>query len=171
MIPWGILITGAVGLAGIGGTLWQGKRAREAQTADLKASLDATSENLRLSLSAENERARLAEKRRIYVTCMAAIGEITNAISKLDITRDEGGGHREAVLIEHSATLTNLLNAVSEVLMVAPKSVMQLARRTYTIIVEDVLPGDNSEKDAARFRQVRDQLLMAMRADLGEPGE
>jgi len=46
MFPWETLITGAVGLVGIGGTLWQGKRAREAQTADVKAKLDATAENL-----------------------------------------------------------------------------------------------------------------------------
>jgi uncharacterized protein YbjT (DUF2867 family) len=61
----GAISTGVVGLAGIGGTLWQGKRAREAQTADLKTSLDATAENLQRSLNTENERARLAEKRRI----------------------------------------------------------------------------------------------------------
>src|SRR5215469_3518258 len=79
MFPWDTLITGAVGLAGIGGTLWQGKRSREAQTADLKTSLDATADNLKASINAEKERARLAQKRQMYVDCMTAFAEMISA--------------------------------------------------------------------------------------------
>ena len=61
-MDWGTVvagaITGVVGLAGIAGTTWQAKRSRAAQTADLRASLDATTENLKLGTDAENARAR-----------------------------------------------------------------------------------------------------------------
>jgi hypothetical protein len=43
-VPWSELITGVVGLAGIGGTLWQGQRTREA----------------------DSNRDWIAEKRRVY---------------------------------------------------------------------------------------------------------
>lgn len=52
---WAYLMTGAVGLAGIGGTLWQANRARKSEA-----------ELLQRNISAENERSQLAEKRRIY---------------------------------------------------------------------------------------------------------
>src|SRR5215470_453593 len=57
---WPAIVTG-IALAGIAATYWQGKRATQA-----------ASENLRNSIDAENERARLAEKRRIYAACQAA---------------------------------------------------------------------------------------------------
>jgi len=76
MFPWETLITGVVGLAGIGGTLWQGKRSREAQTADLKASLDAATDNLKLSISTEDRRNRRTEKRQIYAACLASINAV-----------------------------------------------------------------------------------------------
>jgi hypothetical protein len=79
MFPWETLITGAVGLAGIGGTLWQGKRSREAQSADLKVSVDATAENLKLSIAAETERAYVVDKRRIYAAYHAALHTLLSA--------------------------------------------------------------------------------------------
>jgi hypothetical protein len=55
-------ITGVVGLAGIGGTLLSARMTGKSDAA-----------NLRMSVSAEDTRAKLAEKRRIYANCLAAI--------------------------------------------------------------------------------------------------
>src|SRR5215471_18310757 len=86
------ITTGVVGLAGIGGTLWQGKRSREAQTADLKASLDATADNLKVGINAENERARLAEKRRIYARCTTALLRVQKAGAAMESAASHEGG-------------------------------------------------------------------------------
>lgn len=61
-------IAGVVGLAGIGGTLL---------SARLTSKSDA--ENLRTSISAEDAGAKLAEKRRIYANCIAAITACASA--------------------------------------------------------------------------------------------
>lgn len=55
-------ITGAVGIAGIGGTVLSATITRKS-----------AAENLRISIDAENERIKLAEKRRIYAQALAAI--------------------------------------------------------------------------------------------------
>jgi hypothetical protein len=64
-MDWSAVATAAVGIAGIAGALWQGKRAREAASNDLQQNLKAASENLLTTINADNERARLSEKRRI----------------------------------------------------------------------------------------------------------
>lgn len=55
MVDLGVSITGAVGLAGIGGTILAARMTGTSQIAGLK-----------LSISAENHPSRLAEKRTIY---------------------------------------------------------------------------------------------------------
>jgi hypothetical protein len=76
MIPWSNIVTGAVGLAGTGGTLWQGQRGREASSKDLNHSLEVGAANLITSINADNERARIAEKRRIYASFIATLGNL-----------------------------------------------------------------------------------------------
>ncbi len=86
-VDWTIYIpsavTGVVGLTGIGGALWQAKRAREAAaedakanreaaSSDLQASMRQTTSNLVVSINAEDKRADIATKRRIYAECLAA---------------------------------------------------------------------------------------------------
>jgi hypothetical protein len=77
--PWSTVITGVVGLAGIGGTLWQGKRARETASKDLRESLHANTRNLLLSISAENYRQHRAEKKEIYAACLAELAKMVQA--------------------------------------------------------------------------------------------
>jgi hypothetical protein len=167
VFPWETLITGAVGLAGIGGTLWQGTRSREAASKDLKASLDATAENLNLSINAENERARLAEKQRVYARCLAAFAGLIDPIAK----NHAFGSETEDVLAaslatEYGTALATQQNAVSELLLIAPVDVRQLALKASTKLMHD----DGSEVAGAEFRAVRDRLIQAMRADLNNTG-
>jgi hypothetical protein len=88
-ISWDVVVTatvtGAVGIAGIAGTLWQEKKARESQSRDLKLSIDSAAENLRMSLKAEDARAKIAEKRRIYARCAAAIDDLANMSGSIGV--------------------------------------------------------------------------------------
>lgn len=148
MIPWGTLTTGAVGLAGIGGTLWQGKRAREAASSDLRESLNTASKNLLTSINAENERARIAEKRRIYAHFIAALGDLLKTWDQAN-TRDR------------AEALTGALAAVSELRLIAPNDLGSQAESLLTITAA---PGQ-MRGDWAMTRLL---LIYAMRADLGE---
>jgi len=122
--------------------------------------------NLSSGISAENERARLAEKRRVYVCCVTAFGGLIHSMAKQHALGDDGDDALETALsIERGAALTTLLNTLGELMLIAPEDVMHLADRAGRVLTE----YSGSDPDAARFREVREQLLMAMRADLGEP--
>jgi hypothetical protein len=60
MISSDVLVTGAVGIAGIGGTILAAWMTAKGQTS-----------NLLLGVDAEDRRAQLAEKRRIYAAYLA----------------------------------------------------------------------------------------------------
>jgi len=157
--------TGVVGLAGIGGALWQGKRARENASTDLKKSLKATSDNLKLSIDAENKRARLMEKRRVYahftgmldaayalVTGEMFYPDTASVLKSEDIIR----ARHDAMIAAH--------NAYSELQLIAPPDVRAAAKTTIKILRERGIPLDvwNSRRKYLRER---------MRTDLGEPVE
>jgi hypothetical protein len=163
MFPWETLITGVVGLAGIGGTLWQGKRSREAQTADLKASFDATAENLKVGIDAENDRARRAEKRQVYANCISSFGTAINEIARFHTYTEDPKAY--PFMEEYARAIGVVLNAVSEVQLIAPPNMMLLARRAYSATFKFADRAD----EITTFREVRSELLKAMRADLGDP--
>jgi hypothetical protein len=115
-----------------------------------------------MSISAENERARLAEKRRVYVSYLAATGDLINSKAKQHALGDDADDAiSTALLHESAAAFTGVLNALGELLLIAPEPVMHLADSAGTILVRAGL-------DADMFREAREQLLQAMRADLGE---
>jgi len=147
--------TGVVGLAGIGGTLWQGKRSREAQTAGIKASLDATADNLKVGIDAENERARLAEKRRIYASYSATI------FHAYAIATQKPG----VAVKEKAETMLAAIEAISQLELIAPDAVTGLARDALLTIT------GSEEVDNAQFNTLRPLMSRAMRADLGEAVE
>jgi hypothetical protein len=149
---WGILVTGLVGVAGIGGTVLATWMTGKSQTT-----------NLRISIGAENERARLAEKRQIYVRYLAASGELINAMAKQHALGEEADDALSTALVyERGAAFTSVLNTLGELLLIAPKHVMLLADSAGATI-------GGVSPDAGEFRRVREALLLAMRADLGEP--
>jgi hypothetical protein len=136
------IVTGIVGLAGIGGTLWSGKR----------------------SITAENQRARLAEKRRVYARFFAAITDLLVLSDSASQSK-----HRERKKPELNQAMGLAVNAMSEVLLIAPEQLGQLsldhgekAVNAVTKALED--PGSNFY-----FTWEPQDLLNAMRADLGDP--
>jgi hypothetical protein len=165
-VDWGNVaagaITGVVGLAGIIGTSWQGKRSREAQATDLKASLDATAANLKPGIDAENERARLADKRRVYARYLAALSELLRAMG---LVQAVGADNLTAVGAELDAS-TALISALSEVELIAPYEVGILAGFARKVLA-DYDPDDQNPFD---YGNARANLIWAMRADLGESG-
>jgi hypothetical protein len=153
VLPWGTLVTGAVGLAGIAGTAWQSKRSREAQSKDLRASIDAAAGNLRLSITTEDDRANKAEKRRIYARCLAALNAGLNAAlepaSKSDYTPIR-------VRVE-------LANAVAEIELIGPGSIALLAGDAHLALLR-FKPNAPSATD--EYMTARTDLLFAMRLTL-----
>jgi hypothetical protein len=67
-VDWGsvvsTVVTGVVGLAGIGGSIMSARLASKSAT-----------ENLRRSITAEDIRAKRAEKRLVYAKCLAALAQ------------------------------------------------------------------------------------------------
>jgi hypothetical protein len=146
-------IAGAVGLAGIGGTLL---------AARMTSKSDA--ENLRMSISAEDARAKLAEKRRIYANCLAALMDFTNALerwgheTKLPPEQRNAEGQDEVVRTRRAAYHT-----VSEVELIGPTEVARLASR----VISALLGSDQN----TRLVEITDPLtvlVLEMRRDLGE---
>jgi hypothetical protein len=135
-------------MAGIVGTLWQGKRAREAAAGDLRQSLDTGSKNLLTSIGAENERVRIAEKRRIYAHFIATLGELLKTWNQVN-TRDR------------AEALTGALAAVAELRLIAPND---LGSQAESVLTFTAAPGPVSSD----WAMVRLLLINAMRADLGE---
>jgi len=141
-VDWAIIvptaITGAVGLAGIGGTLL---------SARMTGRSDA--ENLRTSISAEDERAKLAEKRRVYASCLASL-TATGLVSTGNSPNPESVTNAFM-----SATC-----ALFEVRLIAPREVGELAGTALGRLLGSEFGG---------FADVVTRLTSAMRADLGEP--
>ncbi len=152
-MDWATVVTGVVGLAGIGGTLLSARMTGESDAA-----------NLRASIRAEDARARLAEKRRIYASCVGALIAFSDAVVAVARDRDTPlTPEQHAGLVEESdrARLA-AQNAVSEVDLIAPADVAILAHRAMRVI----LHADEAQ-DAGELGSPIVNLTMAMRRDLG----
>jgi len=159
---WPTIVTGVVGVAGIIGTYWQGKRAREA-----------TSQDLRDSLSAETDRALRTDRRVVYANLLAMITKMTNAAAMLTVEWAENRGKdaRLALRSAHVQTLTELYVAGAEVNLIAPDPIWGAATTTidfFTDYANELL--SNKEPDFRTFENTVMEhvrlLCDAMRADL-----
>jgi hypothetical protein len=166
---WPVIVTGivigVVGLAGIVAVYWQGKRAAEA-----------ASENLRRSTDAENERARLAEKRRIYAACQAAFTamRIESITHRVAYQPPPGQEQRDAAELALNQTRRAMLNATGELLLIAPAAVRKIAADltdSYLSYITATVRGASLEEPTEPAGHMQSQLYDAMRADLGEPTE
>jgi hypothetical protein len=173
VMAWGYVSTGVVGLAGIFGTLWQGKRSREAQTADLKKSLDAATENLKLGIDADNRRSREAEKRRVYAQCLASYDDVLAAAMKLKSSfsmSDPALIEATAARLDQASVAMN--RAKSEVRLITSKKTYfladDLAVRLMSYVTE-TQKGESLKVPSHEIAAIRTDLILAMRADLGEP--
>jgi len=159
------VVTGVVGVAGIVATYWQGKRATEA-----------ASESFRRSIYAADERARLDEKRRIYAACQAAftamrIESITHRVAHQP---PPDQAQRDAAELALNQVQRAMLNATSELLLIAPKDVNKLAEDltdSYLSYITATVRGASLEEPTGPAAHMQSQLYDAMRADLDEPGE
>jgi len=164
VIATGIVI-GVVGLAGIVATYWQGKRAAEA-----------ASENLRSSIDAENERTRLAEKRRIYAACQAAftamrIESITHRVAYQPPSNQR---QRDAAELALNQARRAMLKATGELLLIAPTGVRKIAADltdSYLSYITATVRGASLDEPTEPAGHMQNQLYGAMRADLGESAE
>jgi hypothetical protein len=137
MVPWSTIITGAVGVAGIFGTLLSARW----QTAGVK-----------LGIAAEDERAKRAEKRRIYAVSYAALSDGLMAMS-----RNESSKSGSDVTAFHSA-LVGASNAAWELQLIASADVSRHARDALNAL---------QQGDGETLLESLSALIPAMRADLG----
>jgi hypothetical protein len=138
MFPWSTFVAGAVGVAGIIGTILAARMAKQSQTA-----------NLLTNIHAENERERQRVRRDIYVRHLAACQDAMGL-----------GGDDVAAAGERSLA-NKAFGALRLVELVASKAVVDLA----TDLTLSATEGESSFDD---FMLTQDRLIEAMRADLGE---
>jgi hypothetical protein len=151
-VDWAIVITGVVGLAGIGGTLLSAGMASKS-----------ASENLRISISAEDARAKLAEKRRIYASCLAALMAYAAAIG--DVTRGTELPPEQLAGLQEASNRARVTasTATWEVFLIGHMEVTGLASHA----LMDLLDAESDPESALAARTVVG-LRTAMRRDLGE---
>jgi hypothetical protein len=157
------IVIGVVGLAGIVATYWQGKRATKA-----------ASESLRGSIDVENERARLAEKRRIYAACQAALTamRIESITHRVAYQPPANQRQRDAAELALNQARRAMLNATGELLLIAPNDVRKLAADltdSYLSYITATVRGASLDEPTEPVGHMQSQLYDAMRADLGEP--
>lgn len=109
MFPWQTLITGAVGVAGIGGTILAARMTSKSQTANLKP-----------GIGAENERARRAEKRLIYARCLASYEAMLTQVLVFRDAGDRAESLDERSATEMSAVVSAMNVVVAELMLIAP---------------------------------------------------
>lgn len=154
------VVTGVVGLAGIVATYWQGKRATEA-----------ASENYRRSIDAQDEHVRLAEKRKIYAACQAAFTamRIESITHRVAYQPPADQAQRDAAELALNQVQHRMLNATSELLLIAPKGVRKLAADladSYVSYVTATMRGASLDEPTDPATPMQSQLYEAMRADL-----
>lgn len=158
MVPWDVVVTGAVGVAGIGGTILAAWMTGKCQTADLK-----------LGINAENARARLAEKRRIYANCQASFDRLfTAAVAVRGDERSADAALRANQDAELSSANAAVLPALSELILIAPDDIAGQAEMIRRYLGTYVAESSGGAESDAMLPGLRKQLFSAMRADLGE---
>lgn len=143
MVPWAVLITGAVGVGGTALGAWLNGRMQ--------------TNNLRLSLDAENKRARVAEKRAIYAHYNSASSRLWLVGTSSEDRKTEPGRSN------HAHAVQDYFDSAGEVALIAPNNIRSLM----TEITQDFVHLRAIR--SPEFRTKREALSRAMRADLGEP--
>jgi hypothetical protein len=142
-IDWPAIVasisTGVAAVVGIGGTLWLASR----------------------GWKQENKRAKVAEKRRVYASCLAALNRGIQTAVYREILRDSSEGSN--AVLEHDAALLACLTTVSELTLIAPSDVGRLGGKA--LVELNHYPGE----DRTSATRALTNLVKAMRADLGEP--
>ncbi len=133
------IVTGLAAVIGIAGTAWQAGRARQAASADLKTSMQATTENLGASIEAEDRRALRSQKILVYSEFQSALDSLAS------------GG----LAVDPRAAIAAMNRAAAAVILIASDDIGRL--------VTELTHGNF---DDARDSK-RQELYRLMRADLG----
>jgi hypothetical protein len=155
MADLGIIVTGAVAVAGIGGTITATWMTGKSQA-----------RNLQLSIGAENRRAMLADKRRTYASFHTSLDRIMIlAGEQVPASKPEIDRHMSKL----DKALTTMYSAASEVVLIAPVEIGALAHvtaREFGRGAKDALrpEGGGVDVDSAK----RERLYDLMRAELAE---
>jgi hypothetical protein len=155
---WATVVTGVVGLAGIGGTLFAAWLASRSQT-----------KNLQLSINAENERQRLADKRRIYAKFMESVTAVIGSALKLQRNRADATEEEVRAMVTAVDEATGyMVNTGNEVVLIGPPSLGTLAEEIRRELADRVAVAQRGRIADLGFQDRRRELYEAMRADLGE---
>lgn len=137
------IITGAVGLAGIGGSLVSAKMAGKS-----------AAKNLRTTLAVENERAKLAEKRRIYANCLSSLNLGFYAASIVRTHRNKRSKEYGAAVLEANRARMMAANAINEVRLSAPPELGSLADKVLITVLRIIEEG-SPRSSAKLWRDLR----------------
>lgn len=137
MVPWSEIITGAVGVAGIGGALLNGRWQAAA---------------VNRSIAAQDERAKVAEGRRIYAAAYTALCDGLLAMPGAESSDNDSD---TAALKSARARASN---AASELQLMASASVGRCARDALNAL---------QDGDGEALLEALAELMRAMRTDLG----
>jgi hypothetical protein len=145
--------TGIVGIAGIAGTVWQGKRAGDA----------------------EKERANHTERLRVYASFLIAVGDIAAAFVFLrSAYQKTDDSIREKGYAEYAEKRGALYQSLAEVRLIGVRDVESLANDLTDAFVgyaSAVMKGQAFESEnAINLAKIRQRLTGVMRSDLeGKP--
>jgi hypothetical protein len=155
-VDWGTVITGVVGLAGIGGTLL---------AARMTGKSDA--ENLRTSISAEDRRARRTEKREIFARFLDASSRAHLAAARYRSHYDPD--HPQGELAEEQSAAVVAMNQAHSVLtLTAPQLIMPAAKLMQHIQKYIVGTFDGEPTSQPFPSEYGDDLTLLYKAMLGE---
>jgi len=142
-VDWPAIIAsisaGVAAVAGIGGTLWQARR----------------------TWSHDDERAKIAEKRRIYANSLATFNTAWGAAIRM--VANKGHPAEANTTREYDIALAAGITALTELVLIAPHNVAELAGQMLTHI-----NGYSASESDALATSASD-LTEAMRIDLGGP--
>lgn len=161
MVPWDVIVTGAVGIAGIGGTILATRMTGNAQT-----------RNLLVSIDAENKRAHIAEKRRIYAEFLATVD--TEMKATLNYRRIKGQGvsgeEKDAAFDELMRAGGVMMEKSMELKLIAPRDIRLLVASlvdAYFKYAMDTFDGATELVKVEESTPVS-VIIDSMRADLGD---
>jgi hypothetical protein len=163
---WPAIVTGAVGAVGIVLTFLQGRYSLRAQSADLRASLDAATQNLRISIAADDARARQADRRQLYVHCQVALSALRVAAVRVRAEQAYGPARDGVAMDAFTQADLAAREAVWPVVISGSPEVAELASRLLASVSSAL--ADPAQDEG--FRQAQSALIGAMQADLATPG-
>lgn len=148
MFDWSTFVAGAVGVAGIAGTIIAARLTSKSQSADLLAYIES-----------QTDRAEMTEKRRIYAVCQASFARMLRASVKNATAQ---GGAKVAASAALASAEEQMYVDASELQLMAPSGVVDLAFEVIGHFHEYAFGQEWMDGYVGR----ESEMLTAMRTDL-----